>query len=75
MAKKRPLPQHHAQTVHDCWLIARHFTERHQNSMNRAQLRHNARQYALCKAARDACDRVALAIRYGVKRGRKGRKK
>jgi hypothetical protein len=45
-------------------------TEAYQRKMNRARMRGDWAGYALCKAARDAADRIALKIKWGRIKGR-----
>lgn len=75
MSKMAKATMHYAQSVHQCWLIARNDTERYQNHVNRNVARGKFVDAALCKAARDAADRIALTIRYGRKQGRRSRRR
>jgi hypothetical protein len=59
----------HAQTVEECWQIARRAAKAYQREANRHNRRPGKR--VLCLAARNTADRIALEIRYGGKRGRK----
>ena len=74
MPKMAKATMHHAQSVHQCWLIARNDTERYQNHVNRNVDRGNFIQAAICKAARDAADKIALTIRYGRRSMQRHRK-
>lgn len=58
----------HAQTVAQCWRIARRLTIAYQREFNRAKMSGHKIQ---CLAARDAADRVAMTIRYGPGRGKR----
>lgn len=59
----------HAKNAKDCWDIARQDAEAYQRRMHNPKA--TAGQVALCRAARDAADRIALRIRYGRKHLRK----
>lgn len=58
----------HAKTVNACWRIARRDAEAYQRRMNVARHSGQWGTFALCKAARDAADRIALRIQHGGKR-------
>lgn len=58
-------------TVLECWNIARLDTEAYQRKMRKARERGDFGRYALCMAARDAADRIALKIRHGRVRGKR----
>lgn len=60
-----------AKTVAECWLIARRVAQAYQRKMNQVAKKHNAPRWLVCKAARDAADRVALKIKYGSRKGLK----
>lgn len=55
----------HAKTIHQCWSIARRDAEMYQRQMKKAADKGNTRQFVICRAARDAADRIALKIRFG----------
>lgn len=65
-----------AATVYDAWNIARRDAKAYQNRMAwlREQGLGKTDAYRMCQVARDACDRIALKIRYGSSAGH-GRKK
>lgn len=65
---------HHARSVHDCWLIARRHAEHYQHELNKALHERGHINYsraATCRAARDAADKIALEIRFGKNGGHK----
>lgn len=58
----------YAKTIEQCWNIARRDARRYQALMARALEERGQRHsidYAACRAARNAADRIALEIRYG----------
>lgn len=59
----------HAKDVATCWSIARRDAEMYQRQMNKAGT--SGRTFLICKAARDAADRIAQKIRYGRRHLRK----
>lgn len=59
------IPTFHARSVWGCWRIARRHTEIYQRMLSRAK---RPEEKELCKAARDASDRIAKEIRYGKDR-------
>lgn len=65
----------HAQTVEECWRIARACSEHHQQEMNRAALAGKGRLMYEHQIARNACDDVAQQILHGRRvNGRRMRK-
>lgn len=66
----------HALSVAACWKLARQEAQAYQRRANRVlafppEERRIVTHRALCLAARDAADRIALMIRYGRRRGRR----
>lgn len=55
----------HAKTVLQCWQIARREARAFQRLLSVTPRRNTVRT-AICMAARDAADRVALKIRFGT---------
>lgn len=57
----------HAKTVEQCWRLARRHAQLYQRKINALEdQQRDMNQAVRCRAARDAADRIALAIRYGT---------
>jgi hypothetical protein len=55
----------HAKSVAQCWRIARSEARAFQRMLSKTPRRNTVRT-AICLAARDSADRIALKIRYGT---------